>query len=80
LSHQRGKKQKKKRKEKTNKQTNKKHHKMSQVQMQYSFSFSACRCSSVVVSSKEEGKSKRVWRQFCEWYLRMQLTCPLLSA
>jgi hypothetical protein len=35
--------------------------------MQYSFNkFSACRCSSVVVSSKE-GRKKRVWRQFCEW-------------
>jgi hypothetical protein len=31
-----------------------------------SVSFSACWCSSVVVSSKEERK-KRVWRQFCEW-------------
>jgi hypothetical protein len=31
-----------------------------------SVSFSACRCSSVVVSSKEERK-KRVWRQVCEW-------------
>jgi hypothetical protein len=31
-----------------------------------SVSFLACRCSSVVVSSKEERK-KRVWRQFCEW-------------
>jgi hypothetical protein len=28
-------------------------------------SFSACRCSSVVVSSK--GREKRVSRQFCEW-------------
>jgi hypothetical protein len=32
-----------------------------------SVSFSACRCSSVVVSSKESRKKKRVWRQFCEW-------------
>jgi predicted transcriptional regulator len=31
-----------------------------------SVSFSACRCSSVVVSSKEERK-KKVWRQVCEW-------------
>jgi hypothetical protein len=31
-----------------------------------SVSLSACRCSSVVVSSKEERK-KRVWRQVCEW-------------
>jgi hypothetical protein len=31
--------------------------------------FSACRCGSVVFSSKEEKKKKkkRVWRQFCEW-------------
>jgi hypothetical protein len=32
-----------------------------------SVSFSAHRCSSVVVSSKVERKKKRVWRQFCEW-------------
>jgi hypothetical protein len=31
-----------------------------------SVSFSACSCSLVVVSSKEERK-KKVWRQFCEW-------------
>jgi hypothetical protein len=31
-----------------------------------SVSFSAYRCNSVVVSSKEERKKKRVWRQFCE--------------
>jgi hypothetical protein len=31
-----------------------------------SVNFSACRCSLVIVSSKEERK-KRVWRQFCEW-------------
>jgi hypothetical protein len=30
-----------------------------------SVGFSACRCSSVVVSSKEKRK-KGVWRQFCE--------------
>jgi hypothetical protein len=29
-------------------------------------SFSACRCSSIVVSSKA-GRKKRVWRQVCEW-------------
>jgi hypothetical protein len=53
LSHQRGK------KPKTQNKT-KKHHKVSQVQMQYSFSkFLACRCSSVVVSSKEERKKKK---------------------
>jgi hypothetical protein len=34
--------------------------------MQYSFSkFSACRCSLIVVPSKEEEK-KRDWRQLCE--------------
>jgi hypothetical protein len=32
-----------------------------------SVNFSACRCTSVVVSSKEERKKKRVWRQVCEW-------------
>jgi hypothetical protein len=31
-----------------------------------SVSFSACRCNSVVVSSKE-GRKKRFWRQFCKW-------------
>jgi hypothetical protein len=32
-----------------------------------SVSFSACRCSLVVISSKEErNKQKRVWRQLCE--------------
>jgi hypothetical protein len=31
-----------------------------------SVSFSACRWSSVVLSSKE-GRKKRVWRQLCEW-------------
>jgi hypothetical protein len=31
-----------------------------------SVSFSACRCSSVVVSSKV-GRKRKVWRQFCEW-------------
>jgi hypothetical protein len=41
--------------------------------------FSACRCSSVVFSSKEERK-KRVWRQFWEWYLWLWLACLLLSA
>jgi hypothetical protein len=37
--------------------------------MQYvSVSFSACRCSSVVFSSKVgREKKKRVWRQVCEW-------------
>jgi hypothetical protein len=31
-----------------------------------SLSFSSCRCSLVVVSSKL-GRKKRVWRKFCEW-------------
>jgi hypothetical protein len=31
-----------------------------------SISFSACRCSSVVVSSKEERKKKRIWGQLCD--------------
>jgi hypothetical protein len=31
-----------------------------------SVSLSACMCSLVVVSSKEEEKKKGVWRQFCE--------------
>jgi hypothetical protein len=35
-----------------------------------SVSFSACRCSLVVFSSKVGRKKKKiVWRQFCEWYL-----------
>jgi peptidoglycan biosynthesis protein MviN/MurJ (putative lipid II flippase) len=50
------------------KQNKKKHHKMSQVQMQYSFSkffsmqvlFGCC-----LIKGREE--KKRVWRQFCEW-------------
>jgi hypothetical protein len=59
LSHQKGKNQ-----TEQNSTKEKKHHKVSQVQMQYRFW--ACRCSSVVVSSKEEReKKKRVWRQFC---------------
>jgi hypothetical protein len=32
-----------------------------------SVSFSACRCSLAVVSSKVGREKKRVWRQFCEW-------------
>jgi hypothetical protein len=32
-----------------------------------SVSFSACRCSSVVFSSKVGREKKRVWRQVCEW-------------
>jgi hypothetical protein len=63
LSHQRGKK-------KTNKtiqsNSNKKPTKCPKFKCNtVSVSFSACRCSLVVVSSKEERK-KRVWRQFCE--------------
>jgi hypothetical protein len=56
FSHQRGKKPKKQ-----NKNTTKcPKFKCNTV----SVSFSACRCSLVVVSSKEERKKKRVWRQF----------------
>jgi hypothetical protein len=59
LSHQRGK--------KTKNKTKQKYHKVSQVQMQYSFSkffsmqvwFSCC-----VIKGREK---KRVWRQFCKW-------------
>jgi hypothetical protein len=58
--HQRGKKPKKENKEKSTTKCPK--FKYNTV----SVSFSACRCSSVVVSSKKERK-KRVWRQFCEW-------------
>jgi hypothetical protein len=43
--------------------------------MQYSFSFPACRCTSVVVSSKEERK-KGVWRQFCEWLSKVVAHLP----
>jgi hypothetical protein len=32
-----------------------------------SVSFSACRCSLVVIVSSKEGRKKKVWRQFCEW-------------
>jgi hypothetical protein len=47
-----------------------------------SVSFSACRCNSVVLSSKvgRQRKKKRVWSQFWEWYLQLWLPCPLLSA
>jgi hypothetical protein len=45
-----------------------------------SVSFSACRCSSVVFSSKVAREKKRVCRQVCEWYLRLWLACPLMSA
>jgi predicted transcriptional regulator len=59
LSHQRGKKLKQNK--------TKKPHKVSKFKCNtISVSFSACRLSSVVVSSKE-GRKKRVWRQFCEW-------------
>jgi hypothetical protein len=62
FSHQRG-----KNKTKQNSTKQKKTHKVSQFKCNtVSVSFSACRCSSVVVSSKEERK-KRVCRQFCEW-------------
>jgi hypothetical protein len=61
LSHQRVKKPKK-RKEKKKNTTKCPKFKCNTV----SVSFSACRCGSVVVSSKE-GRKKRVWRQVCEW-------------
>jgi hypothetical protein len=65
LSHQRG------IKTKTKNQTKTKQQKTPTKCLKFkcntvSVSFSACRCSSVVVSSKDERK-KRVWRQFCEW-------------
>jgi hypothetical protein len=44
-----------------------------------SVSFSACKYSSVVVSSKEERK-KRVWRQVCEWLSEAVAHLPVLSA
>jgi hypothetical protein len=40
-----------------------------------SVSFSACKCISVVISSKEEIK-KRVWRQFCEWLSEAMACLP----
>jgi hypothetical protein len=62
------------------KQKKKTTHKVSQVQMQYSFSkFSACWCSLVVVSSKVgREKKKRVWIPFCEWL--SEAVAPLLAA
>jgi hypothetical protein len=63
LSHQRG----KKTKPNPPKQNKKNTTKCSKFKCNtVSVSFSACRCSSVVVSSKEERK-KRVSRQFGEW-------------
>jgi hypothetical protein len=41
-----------------------------------SVSFSACRCSSVAVSSKV-GRKKRVWRQFCEWLSEAAAHLPI---
>jgi hypothetical protein len=40
-----------------------------------SVGFSACSCSLVVVSSKEERK-QRVWRQFCEWLFESEAHLP----
>jgi hypothetical protein len=63
LSHQRGKKTNQAKQHKTKKTTTKcPKFKCNTV----SVSFSAYRCSLVVVSSNEERK-KKVWRQFCEW-------------
>jgi hypothetical protein len=48
-----------------------------------SVSFSACRCSLVVVSSKvgrERGKKKESGDSSVNGYLRLRFTCPLLSA
>jgi hypothetical protein len=39
-----------------------------------SISFSACRCSSVVFSSKVGREKKKVWRQVCEW-LSVAVAC-----
>jgi hypothetical protein len=41
-----------------------------------SVNFSACRCNSVVLSSKvgRKREKKRVWRQFWEWYLQLCLS------
>jgi hypothetical protein len=78
LSHQRGKKLKQ---NKTKKPTKCPKFKCNTV----SESFSACRCSSVVVSSKI-GRKKRVWRQFCDWlseavaYLHAAVSLLLLEA
>jgi hypothetical protein len=64
LSHQRRKKPKK---TKTKQNNKKKPTKCPKFKCNtVSVSFSACRCSSVVVSSKV-GRKKGVWRQFCEW-------------
>jgi hypothetical protein len=80
LSHQRGKQtNKKKTQNKTKNPTKCPKFNCSTV----SVSFSACQRSSVVVSSNvggEKRKKNRAWRQFCEWYLWLWLTCPLLSA
>jgi hypothetical protein len=60
LSHQRRK--------KPNQNKTKKHQKYPKFKCNtVSVSFSACRYSSVVVSSKVGKEKKRVWRQFCEW-------------
>jgi hypothetical protein len=65
LSHQRGKKLKQNRT--TQHKTKKNPTKCPKFKCNtVSVSFSACRCSLVVVSSKV-GRKKRVWRQFCEW-------------
>jgi hypothetical protein len=62
LSHQRGK------KTKLNQNKTKKTTKCLKLKCNtVSVSFSACRCSSVVVSSQVGRKKRRVWRQFCEW-------------
>jgi hypothetical protein len=45
-----------------------------------SVSFSACRCSSVVVSSKEERKKKESGDRSVNGCLKLWFTCQLLSA
>jgi hypothetical protein len=80
LSHQRGKKLKKPKKPKTAR-NNKNPTKCPKFKYNtVSVSFSACRCSSVIVSSKEERKKKEFGDSSVNGYLRLWLSCPLLSA
>jgi hypothetical protein len=67
LSHERGKKPKKSKPKENNTKQNKPTKCPKFKCNTVSVSFSACSCSSVVVSSKDGRKKKRVWRQFCEW-------------
>jgi hypothetical protein len=64
MSYQRGKKKSKQNKRKQHKTKKKNTTKCSKFKTNtVSVGFSACRCNSVVVSSKEE-REKGVWRQF----------------